>query len=60
MYTNAMDKFLTPHLTKLSSLKIVKLVALAYASGGWVYEVESYDELSLGILNETDCSSRLI
>ena len=25
----------------------------------WVYEVESYDELSLGILNETDCASEV-
>ena len=57
MYKNAMDKFLaTPNETIIFEDSEVGRQA-AYASGAWVYEVESYDELSLGILNETHCSS---
>ncbi|WLW37831.1 HAD-superfamily hydrolase [Synechococcus phage S-8S55] len=57
MYTNAMDKFLvSPDETIIFEDSEVGRQA-AYASRAWVYEVESYDELSLGILNETDCPS---
>lgn len=57
MYKNAMDKFLaSPDETIIFEDSEVGRQA-AYASNAWVYEVESYDELSLGILNETDCPS---
>ncbi|AOV60787.1 HAD-superfamily hydrolase [Synechococcus phage S-CAM9] len=57
MYTNAMDRFLaSPDETIIFEDSEVGRKA-AYASGAWVYEVESYDELSIGILNETDCPS---
>lgn len=57
MYTSAMDKFeVSPEMTLIfEDSKVGKQAA--YSSGAWVYEVESYDELSIDILNETDCSS---
>jgi beta-phosphoglucomutase len=57
MYTNAMDMFMASKDETIIFEDSEVGRQAAYASGAWVYEVESYDELSLGILNETDCSS---
>ena len=57
MYTSAIEKFeVSPETTLIFEDSVVGRQA-AYDSGAWVYKVESYDELSIGILNETDCSS---
>ena len=57
MYTSAMEKFeVDPDMTLIFEDSEVGRQA-AYSSGAWVYEVESYDQLSIGILNETHCSS---
>ena len=57
MYTSAIEKFeVSPETTLIFEDSVVGRQA-AYNSGAWVYKVESYDELSIGILNETDCSS---
>ena len=57
MYTSAIEKFeVTPDMTLIFEDSVVGRQA-AYDSGAWVYKVESYDELSIDILNETNCSS---
>jgi len=57
MYISAMEKFeVAPEMTLIFEDSGVGKQA-AYSSGAWVYEVKSYNELSINILNETDCSS---
>lgn len=57
MYTSAMDKFeVSAEMTLIFEDSEVGRQA-AYDSGAWVYKVQSYDELSIDILNETNCSS---
>lgn len=57
MYTSAIEKFeVTPEMTLIFEDSEVGRLA-AYDSGAWVYKVQSYDELSTDILNETNCSS---
>ena len=55
MYTSAMEKFeVLPENTVIFEDSEVGRQA-AYDSGAFVYEVESYDELSVEILNEINC-----